>query len=91
VANIKSQKKRILVSAKENERNTAIRSKVKNAVKKFNAAISAGDLALAEKLYPETVAIINKAKSEGVFHINASSRRIHTISVALDNLRKANA
>ena len=91
MANIKSQKKRILVSAKENKKNTSIRTRVKNAVKKFNAAISAGDLALAEQLYPETVSIINKAKSQGVYHINATSRRIHTISVSLEELRKAKA
>ena len=91
MANIKSQKKRILVSAKENSKNTSIRSKVKNAVKKYNAAIESGDLALAEKLYPETVSVINKAKSAGVYHINAASRRIHTITVALDALRAAKA
>ncbi|MBQ7653048.1 MAG: 30S ribosomal protein S20 [Clostridia bacterium] len=91
MANIKSQKKRILVSAKENKKNTSIRTRVKNAIKKFNAAIDAGDLELAEKLYPETVSVINKAKSEGVYHINAASRRIHTISVSLDALRATKA
>lgn len=87
MANIKSQKKRILVTAKENAQNNSIRSTVRNAVKKYNTAIAAKDLETAEKLYPETVAIINKAKTAGVLHINAASRRIATISRSLDALR----
>ena len=50
--NIKSQIKRVQVTAVENARNSAKRTKVKNAVKKFNAAIDAQDVALAEKLLP---------------------------------------
>ncbi len=87
MANIKSQKKRILVTAKENAQNNAIRSTVKTAIKKLNNAIQAKDLELAEKLFPETVATINKAKSDGVLHINAASRRIATISREMDALR----
>jgi len=87
VANIKSQKKRIEVSRKENERNTAIRSRVRNAIKKFNAAIEAGDLALAEQLYPETVSIIDEARSAGVLHANTAARKVATISRSLNSLK----
>lgn len=90
MANIKSQKKRIEVSRKENLQNTAIRSRVKNAVKKFNAAIEAGDLALAEKLFAETVSIIDSAKTDGVLHANTAARKVATISRSLDKLKKAN-
>lgn len=90
MANIKSQKKRIEVSRKENLQNTAIRSRVKNAVKKFNAAIEAGDLALAEKLFTETVSIIDSAKTDGVLHANTAARKVATISRSLDKLKKAN-
>lgn len=89
MANIKSQKKRIEVSRKENLQNTSIRSRVKNAVKKFNAAIAAGDLALAESLYPTTVSIIDSAKSAGVLHANTASRKVATISRELDKLKAA--
>ena len=43
MANIKSAKKRILVAEKRAARNKAIRSKVKTAVKKVDAAIAAND------------------------------------------------
>ena len=87
MANIKSQKERIKTNRIANERNKSIRTGVKNAVKKFNAAVAAGDLALAEKLFPETVAIINKAKTDGVLHINTASRKVATISRSLDKLK----
>ena len=49
--NIKSQAKRVEVSAIENARNSAKKTKVKNAIKKFNAAVEAKDLAAAEVAY----------------------------------------
>ncbi len=87
MANIKSQKKRVLITAEENKRNTAIRSKVKNSVKKFNAAIAAKDVAAAEKLFPVTVGIINKAKSDGIYHINTASRKISTLNKSLNSIK----
>ena len=45
MANIKSAKKRILVERRNAERNKAIRSKVKTAIKKVDAAIAANDKA----------------------------------------------
>ena len=80
MANIASQKKRILVTRKENARNVSIRSGVRNAIKRFNAACAAGDVALADRLFPETVSIINKAHSAGVLPANTASRKVATIS-----------
>ena len=47
MANIKSAKKRILVTKTKNERNKAIKSSVKTAIKKVYAAVEAGDKAAA--------------------------------------------
>ena len=47
MANIKSAKKRILVSRARAERNKSIRSGVKTAMKKVYAAIESGDKAAA--------------------------------------------
>ena len=44
MANIKSQKKRILITKEENAKNNSLRTKCKNAVKKYEAAIAAGDV-----------------------------------------------
>lgn len=87
--NIKSQKKRVLISQKENIANTSKRSRVRNAVKKYEIAIESKDIATAEKLLPETVSLINRAKSDGIYHANTASRKIARLSKQLDELKKA--
>ena len=57
MANIKSAKKRILVSQTRAERNKAIRSGVKTAVKKVYAAIEAGDKAAAKEWFDKAIAL----------------------------------
>ena len=48
MANIKSAKKRILVTETKTARNKAIRSEVKTSIKKVEAAVAAKDKAAAE-------------------------------------------
>ena len=87
--NIKSAKKRVLISKKRNAENVAKKSRVKNAIKKYNAAIEAGDVALAEQLLPETVSVIDRAASDGVYPQNTAARKKATICRSLDKLKKA--
>ena len=47
MANIKSAKKRVLVTETKTERNKSIKSKVKTSIKKVDAAIAANDKAAA--------------------------------------------
>lgn len=72
MANIKSQKKRILTNAKAAERNKAVRSELKSRVKKAVASI--GDENQDETLL---VAIknIDVAAQKGVIHKNAAARK----------------
>ena len=70
MANIKSAKKRILVSEVRAERNKAIRSGVKTAVKKVYAAIDANDKEAAKAALIEATKTIDKATSKGVYHKN---------------------
>lgn len=86
--NIKSAKKRVIVSAKENERNTSIKSQLKTTLKKFYKAIDDKDIALAENLLPETIAMIDKCCSAGVIHKNTAGRKK---SHAMKALNKAKA
>lgn len=87
VPNIKSQIKRVEISAKENANNSAKKTRVKNAIKKFNAAIDAKDIKTAEALLPETVSLINCAKSDGVFHANTAARKIASLNKFLHALQ----
>ena len=76
MANIKSAKKRVLVAKTRTERNKAIRSKVKTYVKKVNAAIEAGDKAVAAEALKNAISEIDKAQSKGVYHANTASRKL---------------
>jgi small subunit ribosomal protein S20 len=72
VANIKSQKKRILTNAKRTERNKAVKSELKTRVK--NAGRDAGTDEGAEALRIAQKRL-DKAASKGVIHKNQAARR----------------
>ncbi len=72
MANIKSQKKRILTNAKAAERNKAIKSELKTRSK--NAVTSAGTEDAAEALRI-AVKRLDMAAAKGVIHANQASRR----------------
>ena len=86
MANIKSAKKRILVDRRNAERNTAIKSKVKTAIKGVDAAIAAGDKDAASKALTTAISEINRAASKGVFHKKTASRKISRITVAVNKI-----
>lgn len=86
MANIKSAKKRILVTKTKNERNKAIKSNVKTAVKKVFAAVEAGDKAAANAALVEATSVIEKATSKGVFHKNTAARKVSAIAKAVNTL-----
>ncbi len=73
--NIKSAKKRVLVTEKKTMQNKAIKSALKTTIKKFLAAVNASDKELAEKLYPETVSAIDSAVTKGILHKNNASNK----------------
>ena len=83
MANIKSAKKRILVTETKAARNKAIRSKVKTCIKKVEAAIAAGDKAAAQASLLVAISEIDKATSKGVYHKNTASRKVSRISKAV--------
>ena len=86
---IKSQKKRVITNEKANERNVAKRTRVRNSVKKFRAAVAVGDVELAKKLLPETISLIDRAKSDGEYKDNTASRKISRLSKELYSLEMA--
>ncbi|MCI7401989.1 MAG: 30S ribosomal protein S20 [Christensenella sp.] len=85
--NIKSQKKRVITNQKANEINTAKRSKVRSAIKKYEAAIEAKDIATAEKLLVETISIIDIARHDGIYKDNTASRKISRLTKMLNKAK----
>lgn len=86
LANIKSAKKRILVAEKRAARNKSIRSKVKTAVKKVDAAIAANDKAAAQAALKGATSELAKAVTKGVYHKNTSSRKISRLNHAVSKM-----
>ncbi len=81
--NIKSAKKRVKVSEKKNLRNRVVKSGVRTAVKKFDAAVAA-DAASAAAVLSDTTSAIDKAAAKGVMHKNAANRKKARLAKRLD-------
>lgn len=86
MANIKSAKKRILVTETRTARNKAIRSKVKTAVKKVNAAIEANDKEAALVALKNATTEIDKACTKGVYHKNTASRKVSRLAATVNKM-----
>lgn len=86
MANIKSAKKRILVNETKAARNKAIRSKVKTAIKKVDAAVATGDKAAAQAALLAATTEIDKAATKGVYHKNNASRKVSRLSKAVNSI-----
>ena len=86
LANIKSAKKRILVTKKKELRNKSTKSKIKTLVKKVEAAIEAGNKAEAEEALRVVTSEISKAASKGIYHKNTASRKVSRLSLAVNKI-----
>ncbi|UGQ09827.1 30S ribosomal protein S20 [Yinghuangia sp. ASG 101] len=75
MANIKSQIKRIKTNEKARQRNKAVKSSLKTAVRKTREAVAAGDLQKAAELNREAARKLDKAVSKGVIHKNQAANK----------------
>lgn len=80
MANIKSQIKRILTNKKSQDRNRAVKSEVKTAVRATREAIAAGDKAAATASLAIATKKLDKAASKGVIHQNQAANRKSSIA-----------
>ncbi len=86
MANIKSAKKRIKVNETRAARNKSIKSRVKTAIKKVDAAVLSGDKESAKKVLNEAEVIIAQAAGKGIYHKNNSARKISRLTRAVNSL-----
>jgi small subunit ribosomal protein S20 len=80
VANIKSQIKRNKQNEKARLRNKAVKSSLKTAIRKYHAAVEAGDVAGAQTLMRDASRQLDKAVSKGVIHANQAANRKSAIA-----------
>jgi small subunit ribosomal protein S20 len=86
MANIKSAKKRVLIDRARGEKNKAVKSSVKTAVKKVNTAVEGGDKTAAQAALLEATSTIDKAKSKGIYHKNTASRKVSRMAAAVNKM-----
>ena len=80
MANIKSQIKRIGTNKKAQERNKAVKSELKTAIRATRVAIDAGDKQKATAALVVATKKLDKATSKGVIHANQAANRKSAIA-----------
>ena len=75
MANIKSQIKRIKTNEKARQRNKAVKSSVKTAIRKFREAAEAGEKDKALELMRDASRKLDKAAGKGVIHANQAANK----------------
>jgi small subunit ribosomal protein S20 len=75
MANIHSQKKRILRSERERLENRQYTSAIRTYFRRLEAAVAAGDDATADAEHRELVQWIDRAAARGALHRNTAARK----------------
>ena len=84
--NIKSSKKDVLSSKIAYEKNKAEKSELKTNLKKFDAAVVAGDKAAAEVAYKVAVKSVDQAALKGLLHKNNAARKKSSLTLKLNKM-----
>lgn len=77
--------KRARQNVQRNQRNAALRSALRTAVKKVLVAVDQADATAAQTELPQAVRALGKATSKGIIHKNYAARKISRLT------RKVNA
>ena len=86
MANIKSSKKDVIRSKIAYEKNKANKSEMKTVIKKYEAALVAGDRAAAEVAYKAAVKSVDQAVIKGILHKNTAARKKSSMTLRLNKL-----
>ncbi|BBE22897.1 30S ribosomal protein S20 [Arthrobacter sp. Soc17.1.1.1] len=86
MANIKSQKKRILTNEKARQRNNSVKSELKTAIRAVNTAVEGADKDAAATALQAASRKLDKAVSKGVLHKNNAANRKSAISKKVNAL-----
>ena len=83
MANIKSAKKRILVTKKKTAQNRMVKSALKTAIKKFETAVAANNAEEAKSLFVNVTKALDSAAQKGVVHKNMAARKKSRLAAKL--------
>ena len=86
MANIKSAKKRVLITIRNTERNVAFKTSIKTAIKKVLACAVAEDKSELNALLSKVYQLCDKAVSKGILHKNTAARKKSRLTKAVTKL-----
>lgn len=86
MANIKSQKKRIITNEKARMRNRAVKSELKTAIRRVKEAVAAENGAEAFAAAMAACRLLDKAASKGVIHKNQAANRKSGVMLLIKDL-----
>jgi small subunit ribosomal protein S20 len=75
MANIKQQKKRVLIQERQRIENLRYRSTIKTLTKRLEVAVSDGDAEQIASEHRELVRTIDRAATRGALHANTAARK----------------
>lgn len=84
--NIKSAKKRVKVIQSKTMQNKMFKTQLKTDVKKYEAAVAAGDIELAQATYKAATKKIDQAAARGIIHKNAAARKKSQFTKKLNSM-----
>ena len=86
MANIKSAKKRIKVTEVKTLRNKMVKSALKTIIKKYEVAVTAGNVEEATAAFKAAVKSLDMAAAKGVIHKNKASRKKSRMAIKLNEM-----
>ena len=84
--NIKSAKKRVLVSQTKAMQNKAAKSALKTDIKKFEAAVAEGNRSEADVAYKVASKAVDKAVVKGLLQKNNAAHKKSSMTIKLSKL-----
>ena len=84
--NIKSAKKRVLVTETKTMQNKAMKSALKTDIKKFDAAVAEGNRSEADVAYKVAVKAVDQAVAKGLLHKNNAANKKSSMTLKLNKL-----
>ena len=85
--NIKSAKKRVIVTGTKTLQNKMQKKSFKTDMKKYEAAVAAGDKETAIRLYKEAVKSADRAAAKGLIHKNEAARKKSQFTLMLNKMQ----
>ncbi|UGY91381.1 30S ribosomal protein S20 [Streptomyces gobiensis] len=88
MANIKSQIKRIKTNEKARQRNKAVKSELKTAIRRVREAVASGEAEKATEAARTASRKLDKAVSKGVLHKNNAANKKSALAQQVASLQK---